>query len=463
MNGLPTLKAAPGLFPGIDMPLGQAIVTINSMQGLDREITALKIGSQPIEECGFLTTTKLLEDIGNTLPLCFDRQKGATDVPFMVRRQVGLASRYKIASYIGSPLGAGSNNVEGKEGTLQSFVASCREHQITPIVVLEMTQPGSLHFSSQMQAEALAKAAYDLGVRYFVAPATRPDRIAAYRAIIGSSEIISPGVGPQKSGDPLKDAQAAIMHGADHIVVGRAIYNAPDPVVATKELYAAISSAYFWRFVVDNDVVGFFDEAIKLKSGRMSHWYVNWRTTTSDVYLTNKLVDFLLDFLSFKQIEFDTIYGVPEGATKLAVLAQNKWALRQQGLERGSHVLAMGRSKAKEHGAKKDKLFLGEPRGRVVVIEDVTTTGGSLLDTIEALQSTGKEVVAAVGLTNRLARRDDGKSVADAVKVLGVPYHSMSTAADLLPHVARKLNPSDDVRVFINREFAEHGVEKIEI
>ena len=195
----------------------------------------------------------------------------------------------------------------------------------------------------------------------------------------------------------------------------------------------------------------------------MSHWYVNWRNAGSDVFLMNKLVSFLLNFLDFNGIEFDTIYGVPEGATKLAVLAQNKWALQQDGLEKGSHVLAMGRSQAKEHGAKKDKLFLGEPLGRVVVIEDVTTTGGSLLEAIEALQHAGKEVVAAVGLTNRLAKRDDGMSVAEAVQALGVPYHAMSTAADLLPHVARKLNPSDEVRSFINQEFVDYGVEHVEI
>ncbi len=470
MSGLPTLARAPGLFPAIDMPLGKAIVTANALQGCTEEITALKFGSQVIEGEGFATTTRLLNQIGNKLPLCYDRQKGATDVPFMVERQVAQAAEAGFSSYIGSPLGAGSSAVEGREGTLEAFVAAAKKFGVAPIVVLEMTQPGALAFSSPAQAEALAQRAYDLGVRYFVAPASKPDRIAAYRKIIGSdSKIISPGVGPQKTGNAVEDAKAAVMAGADHIVAGRAIYDSPDPVAATKELSAAIREAHlarkFVEFIVENDVVGFFEQVKTLKCGIDSHWYANWRTIGADPFLMDQLTGFLLGYLTLKGIGFDTIYGVPEGATKLAILAQDKWAKGQDGFARGSHVLAMGRGGGKKaHGDKKDASYIGKPRGRTVVVEDVTTTAGSLIETIKTLQGDGVDVVAAVGLTNRLLRRrEDGKSAAEAVAELGITLHSMSTAAQFLPRVAEKLNPSEEIRADVNREFREDGVEAVEI
>ena len=35
----------------------------------------------------------------------------------------------------------------------------------------------------------------------------------------------------------------------------------------------------------------------------------------------------------------------------------------------------MGRAKPKQHGSPEDKYFVGEPNGKIVVLEDVTTTG----------------------------------------------------------------------------------------
>lgn len=50
--------------------------------------------------------------------------------------------------------------------------------------------------------------------------------------------------------------------------------------------------------------------------------------------------------------------------------------------------MVVGRGNPKEHGDPKDKYFIGPAKenDRVIVIEDVTTTGGSLIDTIKHLQ-----------------------------------------------------------------------------
>ncbi len=50
----------------------------------------------------------------------------------------------------------------------------------------------------------------------------------------------------------------------------------------------------FNNFIVSSGVVGFFEQPIKLNSGRMSNWYVNYRKIASDVFLMDKLSDFVI-------------------------------------------------------------------------------------------------------------------------------------------------------------------------
>lgn len=97
-------------------------------------------------------------------------------------------------------------------------------------VVTEMSHPGGKQFTAPL-ADKLAALAKSAGARGIVAPATRPERIAALRKIIGDLEIISPGVGAQGG-----KASDAIRAGADYIIVGRAIYDATDPGGAAKAL-----------------------------------------------------------------------------------------------------------------------------------------------------------------------------------------------------------------------------------
>lgn len=104
-------------------------------------------------------------------------------------------------------------------------------------VVSEMSHPGGKQFTAPV-ADRLAALAKSVGARGIVAPATRPERIAELRKIIGPLEIISPGVGAQ--GGKASDAVAA---GADYIIVGRAIYEAPDPGESARALADEVRAA----------------------------------------------------------------------------------------------------------------------------------------------------------------------------------------------------------------------------
>jgi orotidine-5'-phosphate decarboxylase len=104
-------------------------------------------------------------------------------------------------------------------------------------VLTEMSHPGGKQFTAPV-ADKLAQIAKAAGARGIVAPATRPERISALRAIVGDMEIISPGVGAQGG-----NASDTLKAGADYIIVGRAIYEAQDPAEAARRLAEETASA----------------------------------------------------------------------------------------------------------------------------------------------------------------------------------------------------------------------------
>ena len=221
----------------------------------------------------------------------------------------------------------------------------------------------------------------------------------------------------------------------------------------------------FNEFILEHRIIGFFEQSLCLKSGRMSHFYVNWRDATNDAFVLDRLTDHLCGFLTRLALPFDTLYGVPEGASKTALIAALKLARMDPRFAKGSHTLAMGRAAPKSHGDPKDRYFIGAPRGRTLVLEDTTTTGGSLITCIDHLRAQGIEVVAAVGLTDRMEKRDeDGLGVADALarRYQGaVRYFSLSNALELLPLAVRAWTPSPAVIAGLRAEFRDHGVHEL--
>jgi orotate phosphoribosyltransferase len=220
----------------------------------------------------------------------------------------------------------------------------------------------------------------------------------------------------------------------------------------------------FNKFIIENDVVGFFETPITLKSGRQSYWYANCRNLSNSFKLISKTAEFLLQFLKKEMIEFDYIYGVPEGATKLAIIANYKIGEGKFNSNvRPEHKIIMGRGMPKTHGAPKDKYFIGEIKegDKVLVLEDVTTTGGSLLKTIKQLKEANVEIVGAIGIVNRMEKRDDGKSVEEAVNELGVPYFAMSHSILLLPMAKDKYSPSPETLKQVEFGFDKHGLREL--
>lgn len=217
----------------------------------------------------------------------------------------------------------------------------------------------------------------------------------------------------------------------------------------------------FNQFIIDQGIVGFFDQPVRFVSGRESHCYVNWRNIVADVYLADKLADFVINFVESKNIEVDTYYGTPDGATKIGVICQYKQATTSARFGPGTHALAMGRKFAKDHGESKDRFFVGAPKGKTVVIEDVTSTGGSLLESVKSLLDLKIDVSGALALTNRNQVMKKGEHVSQALNEVGVSYFAMSDGLEIFPEMYRLKKPGEHIKKSLFDEYKMYGVEDI--
>jgi orotidine-5'-phosphate decarboxylase len=118
--------------------------------------------------------------------------------------------------------------------SVAAVAEACGAKGALAIAVVEMSHEGGREFT-EPAAERLLDAALAGGAGGIVAPATRPDRIAALRKRGAGVLIFSPGAGAQ-GGSPRDAARA----GADFVIVGRAIAQAESPARAAAEAASQI-------------------------------------------------------------------------------------------------------------------------------------------------------------------------------------------------------------------------------
>jgi orotate phosphoribosyltransferase len=112
---------------------------------------------------------------------------------------------------------------------------------------------------------------------------------------------------------------------------------------------------------------------------------------------------------------FELLAGMELGAVPLVVATA---------LETGRPYV-MVRKPGHSHGTA--RRYEGEvpPHARTVVLEDVTTTGGSLGDTVEVLRAAGAEVIRAVTVVDR------EQGAGERLRSLGVELLALATLGEL--------------------------------
>lgn len=137
-----------------------------------------------------------------------------------------------------------------------------------------------------------------------------------------------------------------------------------------------------------------------LASGMKSTYYFDGKRTTLDpegAYLSARLI---LEELKSQKIEADAIGGLTLGADPVvAAVAAVSFAERDRYKPLPALIV---RKEPKKHGTERYiEGFQGTPGSRVVVLDDVCTTGGSALQAIERVEEAGYRVVAVVCLLDR--------------------------------------------------------------
>lgn len=155
-----------------------------------------------------------------------------------------------------------------------------------------------------------------------------------------------------------------------------------------------------------------------LASGQTSTYYLDGKQVTLNSYGLKLVSEGLLDLLS--DIPFDAIGGMAIGADP--IIGGVVTVAAAQGRDLNGF---MCRKEAKGHGTNRYIEGPVVPGNRVVVIDDVVTTGGSALQAVERAREFGLEVVQAVGIIDRL--QGGAQAFADA----GIPFRSLLTIEDL--------------------------------
>ena len=137
-----------------------------------------------------------------------------------------------------------------------------------------------------------------------------------------------------------------------------------------------------------------------LTSGMTSKHYIDAKKTTLDpegAYLCARLI---LDELARHQVEAEAIGGLTLGADPVvAAVAAVSFAERDRYTPLPAFIV---RKEPKKHGTQLYiEGFEGKKGSRIVIFDDVCTTGTSALKSIERAETHGYEVVAVICLVDR--------------------------------------------------------------
>ena len=162
-------------------------------------------------------------------------------------------------------------------------------------------------------------------------------------------------------------------------------------------------------------------EPIELASGYWTRHFIDGKASLANGDDLATACQAMIAAVRDLGLDFDAVGGLTLGADQfahgVALVASCKWfVIRKQPKGRGTNRLIEGAE-------------LG-PGSRVLLVDDVVTTGGSIQTAYERVVDTGASVVAASTLVDR------GRAAGEFFGARGVPYAPLMTYLDLgIPEV----------------------------
>lgn len=176
----------------------------------------------------------------------------------------------------------------------------------------------------------------------------------------------------------------------------------------------------------------------KLASGATSNYYIDCRTTTLHAEGGRLTGHAILELLEENGIQADAVGGLTMGADPIVSNVATASAWRAQ--SNPSAPLLHGflvRKAEKAHGTGRRVEGYCTPGARVVIVDDVCTTGGSTITALEAAREAGMVIAAVVCIVER--EEANGRPAVEAAAA-GAPFLRLFTANDVRASHVEQLN-----------------------
>jgi len=161
-----------------------------------------------------------------------------------------------------------------------------------------------------------------------------------------------------------------------------------------------------------------------LSSGKKSSYYLDCRMTTLDPRGAFLIARLILDRIRAENIQADAIGGLTMGADPIATAVAVV-----SGLDGRPISAFIVRKETKAHGTQRAiEGYDGKPGSRVIVVDDVCTTGDSILRAAERAEEAGYEVAAAFCVVDR----EEGGTELIAKRYA---FYALFTAKELLKDI----------------------------
>jgi orotate phosphoribosyltransferase len=167
----------------------------------------------------------------------------------------------------------------------------------------------------------------------------------------------------------------------------------------------------------------------KLSSGGTSDYYIDCRTTTLHAEGGRLTGHAILDLLEANHIDAEAVGGLTMGADPIVsnVATASAWRAQTQPAAPLLHGFLV-RKAEKAHGTGRRIEGFCREGARVVVVDDVCTTGTSTINAIEAAREAGMVVAAVVCIVER--EEANGRPAVEAAAA-GAPFLRLFTAIDV--------------------------------
>jgi len=216
----------------------------------------------------------------------------------------------------------------------------------------------------------------------------------------------------------------------------------------------------FIEFMVDSQVLRFGD--FVTKSGRKTPFFINtgfYRTGEQLRKLGQYYARAIHDNFG---TDFDVLFGpaykgIPLSVTTSAALSE---------MYDADVAYCSNRKEVKDHG--ETGILLGSPlseESKVVMIEDVTTSGKSIRETMPILKAQGvKDVLGLVVSVNRMERGTKDKGALEEIgDEYGIKTTAIVTMEEVIEHLYNKPYNGkniidDEIKGRIDAYYAEYGV-----